>query len=161
MAFFPGTFDPFSLSHKGIVREIRNRGFTVYLALDEFSWSKRTQPRLVRRKIVNMSVADLFHVYLFPDDIPVNIANPRDLRRLRALPGRDIWICGGAETAMQLLRAGEIDVLRLSLIPTLLGGGRRLFGPLGREQRLRFLGCRAINGIAELTYVREGAGNDM
>ena len=92
----------------------------------------------------------------FTDEAPDKL-----LRRLRALPGRDIWICGGAETAMQLLRAGEIDVLRLSLIPTLLGGGRRLFGPLGREQRLRFLGCRAINGIAELTYVREGAGNDV
>ena len=92
----------------------------------------------------------------FTDEAPDKL-----LRRLRALPGRDIWICGGAETAMQLLRAGEIDVLRLSLIPTLLGGGHRLFGPPGREQRLRFLGCRAINGIAELTYVREGAGNDV
>ncbi len=98
VAFFPGTFDPFSLSHKGIVREIRNRGFTVYLALDEFSWSKRTQPRLVRRKIVNMSVADLFHVYLFPDDIPVNIANPRDLRRLRSLfPDKELYIAVGSD----------------------------------------------------------------
>ena len=38
-AFFPGTFDPFSLSHKGIVQAIRDRGFEVYLAIDEFSWS--------------------------------------------------------------------------------------------------------------------------
>lgn len=98
VAFFPGTFDPFSLSHKAIVREIRNMGFTVYLSLDEFSWSKRTQPRLVRRKIVNMSVADLFHVYLFPDDIPVNIANPRDLRRLRELfPDKELYIAVGSD----------------------------------------------------------------
>ena len=27
IAFFPGTFDPFTLSHKGIVRAIRDRGF--------------------------------------------------------------------------------------------------------------------------------------
>ena len=98
VAFFPGTFDPFSLSHKAIVRQIRNMGFTVYLSLDEFSWSKRTQPRLVRRKIVNMSVADLFHVYLFPDDIPVNIANPRDLRRLRELfPDKELYIAVGSD----------------------------------------------------------------
>lgn len=40
-AFFPGTFDPFSVGHKQIVQEIRARGFEVYLAVDEFSWSKR------------------------------------------------------------------------------------------------------------------------
>ena len=27
VAFFPGTFDPFTLSHKEIVREIRDRGY--------------------------------------------------------------------------------------------------------------------------------------
>lgn len=85
MAYFPGTFDPFSLSHKGIVREIRNMGFEVYLALDEFSWSKKTQPRMIRRQIANMSVADEFDVFIFPDNFPVNIANPKDLRRLREL----------------------------------------------------------------------------
>ena len=30
-AFFPGTFDPFSVGHKQIVQEIRARGFEVYL----------------------------------------------------------------------------------------------------------------------------------
>ncbi len=82
-AFFPGTFDPFSLSHKGIVRAIRDLGFEVYLAVDEFSWSKKAQPSLIRRQIVSMSVADEFNVYLFPHDIPVNLATPADLDRLR------------------------------------------------------------------------------
>ena len=45
-------------------------GYRYYLAMDEFSWSKKTQPHLVRRQIVNMSMADEFHVNLFPDDIP-------------------------------------------------------------------------------------------
>lgn len=44
VAFFPGTFDPFTLSHKGIVRAIRDQGFEVLLAIDEFSWSKRPSP---------------------------------------------------------------------------------------------------------------------
>ncbi|MEL7608448.1 MAG: hypothetical protein AAGU74_02965 [Bacillota bacterium] len=85
VAYFPGTFDPFSLGHKGIVREIRSLNFDVYLALDEFSWSKKTQPRMIRRKIVNMSVADEFGVYLFPDDEPVNLSNLSDLKRLKQL----------------------------------------------------------------------------
>ncbi len=98
IAFFPGTFDPFTLSHKGIVKEICNQGFEVYLALDEFSWSKKTQPRMIRRQILNMSVANEFGVYLFPDDIPVNLANPLDLRELKRLfPQKEIYIVVGTD----------------------------------------------------------------
>ncbi len=87
IAFFPGTFDPFSLSHKGIVEAIEAAGFEVYLAIDEFSWSKKTQPRMIRRQIISMSVADKTNVFLFPDDVPVNIANPKDLKKLKELFG--------------------------------------------------------------------------
>lgn len=98
IAFFPGTFDPFTLSHKGIVRAIRAMGFEVYLAVDEFSWSKKPQPHLIRRQIINMSVAGDFHVYLFPDDIPVNIANPADLKRLCGLfEGQELYLVAGAD----------------------------------------------------------------
>lgn len=98
VAFFPGTFDPFTLSHKGIVRAIRDAGFEVLLAIDEFSWSKRTQPTRIRRRIAAMSVANEFHVHLFPEDFPVNIANPDNLRRLRqAFPGRRVSIVVGSD----------------------------------------------------------------
>ena len=97
-AFFPGTFDPFTLSHKGIVHAIRDLGFEVYLAVDEFSWSKKAQPHLVRRQIVSLSVAGDFHVHLFPDDIPVNIANPADLKRLRELfPHQEVYLVVGSD----------------------------------------------------------------
>lgn len=98
IAFFPGTFDPFSLSHKGIVQSIRNEGFEVYLALDEFSWSKKTQARMLRKKIITMSVADEPDVYMFPDDFPVNIANPGDLKNLKDLfPGKKVYIVVGSD----------------------------------------------------------------
>ncbi len=98
VAFFPGTFDPFTLSHKGIVRAIRDAGFEVLLAIDEFSWSKRTQPTRIRRRIAAMSVANEFHVHLFPEDFPVNIANPDNLHRLRqAFPGRRVSIVVGSD----------------------------------------------------------------
>ncbi|MBR5742080.1 MAG: cytidyltransferase-related domain protein, partial [Firmicutes bacterium] len=98
IAFFPGTFDPFTLSHKGIVRAIRKMGFEVYLAVDDFSWSKKPQPHLVRRQIINMSVAGDFHVYLFPYDIPVNIANPADLKRLQEIfADRKLYLVVGAD----------------------------------------------------------------
>lgn len=98
VAFFPGTFDPFSLSHKAIATEIRNMGYEVYLALDEFSWSKKTQPRLQRRKLMNISVADEAEIYIFPDHIPVNIANPDDLKQLKELfADRQLYFVAGSD----------------------------------------------------------------
>lgn len=98
VAFFPGTFDPFSAGHKSIVREILARGYEIYLAIDEFSWSKQTLPHLLRRKIVQMSLADQWDTYLFPDDLPINIAVGEDLARLRGLfPSREVFLVAGSD----------------------------------------------------------------
>lgn len=98
IAFFPGTFDPFSLGHKGIVKTILSMGFQVYLALDEFSWSKNTQPREFRKKILTMSCADEPEVFLLPDDDPINIANERDLCKLKIMmAGHDVYIVVGSD----------------------------------------------------------------
>ncbi len=98
VAFFPGSFDPFTLSHKEIARSIRDLGYEVYLAVDEFSWSKNTQPNLVRRQIINMSIADEFHIHLFPAGIPINIANPRDIRTLKDIfKDRDLYLVVGED----------------------------------------------------------------
>ena len=97
-AFFPGTFDPFSVGHKQIVEEIRKLGYEVYLAVDEFSWSKMPLPKLQRRQIVEISIADQWDTYLFPDEIPVNIAMSEDLNRLKELlPGRDVYLVAGSD----------------------------------------------------------------
>lgn len=98
IAFFPGSFDPFSLSHKEIAIEIRNLGFQVYLAIDEFSWSKRTEAHNFRRDIVNMSIANEKDIYLFPQNIPINISNSKDLNKLRDLfSEKDIFIVVGSD----------------------------------------------------------------
>ena len=82
-AFFPGTFDPFSLSHKNIANTIRNMGFEVYLSVDEFSWSKKTLPNLLRKNLLRMSIADELNVFIYPENFPTNISNPEDLKQLR------------------------------------------------------------------------------
>ncbi len=66
IAFFPGSFDPFSLGHKGIVSMISDLGYEVYLAIDEFFWSKKTQPKMIRRQIISMSIADERTYTCFP-----------------------------------------------------------------------------------------------
>jgi nicotinic acid mononucleotide adenylyltransferase len=101
IAFFPGTFDPFSLSHKQIVREIERLGMEVYLSVDEFSWSKRTQPHLFRKHLINMSIADELNVYLYPENLPSNIANPLDLEELKKqFPDSITYIVAGSDVLL-------------------------------------------------------------
>ncbi len=101
VAFFPGTFDPFSAGHKRIIEEIRAHGFEVYLAVDEFSWSKRTLAKLLRRQIASMSAANLPDVYLFPDDIPVNLAVLEDLSKLsRIFSDRELYLVAGSDVIL-------------------------------------------------------------
>jgi len=101
LALFPGSFDPFTLGHKEITRAIRDNGFEVYLAVDEFSWSKRTQPNLIRKNIINMSIADEMDIYLYPEDFPINIANPADLKVLQDnLNSDQVFIVVGSDVVL-------------------------------------------------------------
>ena len=101
VAFFPGAFDPFSLGHREITRAIRRKGFEVYLAVDEFSWSKSTQPNGIRRNIINMSIADELNMYIYPEDFPVNLANSQDLRVLREnFKSSNVYVVVGSDVVL-------------------------------------------------------------
>ena len=84
---------------------------------------------------------------IFTDESPCDL-----IQRLKEKPGKDIWICGGANTAGQLMKEGLIDRYQISIIPTLLGAGIRLFGSLKDQTKLRLVRSRVYNGIAELVY---------
>ena len=64
----------------------------------------------------------------------------------------NIWICGGASIAGQLLKEDRIDKLWLSIIPTVLGKGVRLFSELPQELPLKLIGTEHWNGIVDLVY---------
>lgn len=79
--------------------------------------------------------------------------NPIDLlEQLKQQDGKDIWICGGANLVQQIMRADLIDRYYISIIPTLLGKGIKLFGELPKEQKLSLVRTRNYNGIVELGY---------
>ncbi|WP_346961447.1 cytidyltransferase [Clostridium sp.] len=101
IAFFPGTFDPFSLGHKNICNSIRDLGYEVYLAVDEFSWSKKTLPNLLRKILINLSICDEFNVYIYPETMQVNISNPNDLRILKeSFSGSQIFFVSGSDVLL-------------------------------------------------------------
>lgn len=101
VAFFPGTFDPFSLSHKEIAKHIRDLGFEVYLAVDEFSWSKKTLPNMLRRNILSMSIADELNIYLYPHSLSTNIASFKDLNELKQnFNNSELYIAVGSDVIL-------------------------------------------------------------
>ena len=73
------------------------------------------------------------------------------VRRLKAEPGKGIWICGGAHVAQQLVREGLVDEYRLFVLPVLLGSGLRLFGE-GAAQRLELVEARRCGQMAALCF---------
>lgn len=72
--------------------------------------------------------------------------------RLREEYGR-IWLVGGGEVARAFLREGQVDELRLSVVPLLLGDGIPLFGGGGTRERLVLVDATTHeSGIVELRY---------
>jgi len=65
---------------------------------------------------------------------PVNL-----VKRLREENGKGIWICGGANLIQQLVREDMIDCYYLTVIPTILGSGIRLFEKSDHEIKLSLL----------------------
>ena len=72
--------------------------------------------------------------------------------KLKAEREGNIWICGGASVAGQLLKEGRIDKLWLSVIPTVLGKGVRLFQEIPKELQMKLVGTELWNGIVDLVY---------
>ena len=81
--------------------------------------------------------------------------NPIDVvEKLKSKEGKNIWICGGANLTQQLMQNDLIDEYYISVIPTLLGSGIRLFGNLENEIKLKVLKTQTYNGITDLVYAR-------
>ncbi len=76
------------------------------------------------------------------------------VERLKSEEGKHIWICGGANLIQQLVTKDLIDEYYLTVIPTLLGSGIRLFQQEHREIQLKLVHTQKYNGIVDLVYNR-------
>ena len=74
-------------------------------------------------------------------------------QRLRASPGKDIWMMGGGEIIASFLDAGEIDEFIIHVIPTFIGEGIPLVAPKHRDVELKLLSVRDYpDGVVRLHY---------
>ncbi len=81
--------------------------------------------------------------------------NPVELiKRLREENGKGIWICGGANLIQQLVKENAIDCYYITVIPTILGSGIRLFEKADHEIKLRLLKTQSYNGMTDLIYTK-------
>jgi dihydrofolate reductase len=74
-------------------------------------------------------------------------------QRLRATPGKHIWLMGGGELIASFLDAGEIDELDIHVIPVFIGEGIPLVAPRHRDVPLHLRSSRKYpDGVVRLRY---------
>jgi len=76
------------------------------------------------------------------------------ITRLRNENGKDIWICGGASIVNQLIAYDLIDRYWITIIPTILGSGVRLFDIHDKAMSLKLISTQSYNGMTDLVYER-------
>lgn len=74
---------------------------------------------------------------------------------LKTRPGKDIWVCGGANLANQLIKKDLIDEYHISTIPVILGGGIRLFQENNLKIRLKLRESKEENGVVTNIYFKK------
>lgn len=98
VAFYSGTFDPFSLGQKSAAVDAKNQDFEVFIGISEFQWRRRTQPSLMRREIIEMSISDQMSIHTFPQRIPINLRRYEDHQKLRHIfVNQEVYLIIGEE----------------------------------------------------------------
>jgi dihydrofolate reductase len=73
----------------------------------------------------------------------------------RAAGGKDISLAGGARVAQQYLAAGLVGEMEISVVPTLLGSGERLFDGVGDDLHgLELVRTVAAPKVTHLKFAR-------
>jgi dihydrofolate reductase len=111
------------------------KGATFDPHVKNYLFSRRRRSRLVK------------HVELVKESVP------RFAKRLRAEPGRHIWMMGGGELIASFLDAGEIDEFMVHVIPTMIGEGIPLVAPRRRLVPLTLRRSKHYaDGVVSLHY---------
>lgn len=77
-------------------------------------------------------------------------------KRLRAQPGKNIWMMGGGGLIASFLDAGEIDEFDIHVIPVLIGEGIPLTAPRRRDIELKLISSKKFaDGVVRLRYAVE------
>jgi dihydrofolate reductase len=93
-----------------------------------------------------------------PADVPAGVEFVSEaigpfVRRLRAQPGKDIWLMGGGDLIASFLDEQAIDEFVVSVVPVFIGEGIRLIAPRHRYVPLELLSTeRFEDGVVQSRY---------
>ena len=137
-----------------------------YPTIDTILWGRKTYDWLVNyykkkgkkdgmfdTKLANYVFSRKLRKRLAPDVKFVSEPVKAFARRLRATPGKHIWMMGGGELIASFLDAGEIDEFDIHVIPIFIGEGIPLVAPRHRDVPLRLRSSRKYpDGVVRLRY---------
>jgi dihydrofolate reductase len=137
-----------------------------YPSIDTILWGRKTYDWLLNYYKQSGKTRDLFDTklanYVFSRKPPRRPAQGVEFisqpvkafaQGLRAAPGKQIWMMGGAGLIASFLDAGEIDELDIQVIPIFIGEGIPLVAPRHRDIQLRLRSSKKYpDGIVRLRY---------
>jgi dihydrofolate reductase len=165
--------DGFIARPDGDVEWLNRRPHTVdygmrkfYATIDTILWGRKTYDWVLNYYKKKGRTAGLFDRklanYVFSRKPPRRVAPGVEFvsepvksfaQRLRATPGKQIWMMGGGGLIASFLDAGEIDEFDIQVIPVFIGKGIPLVAPRHRDVPLRLLASKKYpDGVVRLRY---------
>jgi dihydrofolate reductase len=140
-----------------------------YKSIDTILWGRKTydMARSFQEKGVPGSAFDISRKnYVFTHTLSgsaappgiefVHESVPAFAARLHGMPGKNIWMMGGAGIIGSFLDAGEIDEFSLTVIPTFIGEGIPFMTPRHRTVPLKLIESKPFSdGVVKLHYAVE------
>ena len=136
-----------------------------YNSIDTILWGRKTyapfasQPKKSKRAVAPPKIKNYVFSHNSPggEEVPgvefVNEPIPTFAQRLRATPGKDIWMMGGAGIIASFLDEGEIDEFMIHVMPTFIGEGIPLVAARHREVELELISVKTWpDGVVRLHY---------
>ena len=78
---------------------------------------------------------------------------PALAKKIRATKGKNVWLFGGAESISAFLDAGEVDEIKMAVVPVLIGEGIPLLAPRHRTIPLTLVESKSFeDGVVLLHY---------
>ena len=116
-------------------------------------YKKKKQPPKFDTKVANYVFSRKPPKRKHPDVEFVSEPVKTFARRLRANPGKHIWMMGGGELIASFLDAGEIDEFDIHVIPNFIGKGIPLLAPRHRDVPLHLRSAKKYpDGVVRLRY---------
>jgi dihydrofolate reductase len=137
-----------------------------YRTIDTILWGRKTYDWAVayqkksgnKQPIFDKNVTNYIFSHKPPKKHPMEVQFVSEpvktfAKKLRAKPGKHIWMMGGGELIASFLDAGEIDEFHINVIPVFIGKGIPLIAPRHRDISLRLLSSRKFpDGVVQVRY---------